>query len=92
MISFDQLRILDNVISESIVRMIMHQEYKDVPLHIGTVPCETTEDDILASLIQLLQLMGMYILFTCIYVLIVAYIAALATNAQYTYLLNSGVL
>ena len=53
-ISFDQLLILDNVISESIIRIIMHREYIHVPLHIGTVPCETTEDDILAALMQLL--------------------------------------
>ena len=53
-ISFDQLLILDNVISESIIRIIMHREYIDVPLHIGTVPCETTEDDILAALMQVL--------------------------------------
>ena len=53
-ISFDQLLILDNVMSESIIRMIMIREYIHVPLHIGTVPCETTEDDILAALMQLL--------------------------------------
>ena len=53
-ISFDQLLILDNVVSESIIRMIMHRDYIHVPLHIGTIPCETTEDDMLAALMQLL--------------------------------------
>ena len=53
-ISFDQLLILDNVISESIIRIIMHRDFKDVPLHIDAVPCETTVNDILAALIQLL--------------------------------------
>ena len=53
-ISFDQLLILDNVMSESIIRDIMHREYIDVSLHIATVPCETTENDILAALIRVL--------------------------------------
>ena len=53
-ISFDQLLILDNVMSESIIRMIMHREYKMVPLYVDSLPCEATEDDILAALIQLL--------------------------------------
>ena len=53
-ISFNHLLILDNVVSESIIRIIMHREYIDVPLHIDTVPCETTENDILAALMQLL--------------------------------------
>ena len=52
-ISFDQLLILDNI-SESIIRMIMYRDYIDVPLHIDTLPCETTEDDILTALMQLL--------------------------------------
>ena len=53
-ISFDQLLILDNIISESIIRMIMYRDYIDVPLHIDTLPCETTENDILTALMQLL--------------------------------------
>ena len=63
-ISFDQLLILDTVTSESIIHMIMHREYLHVPLHIDTVPCETTEDDILAALMQLLP--RVYV--TCAYV------------------------
>ena len=53
-ISFDQLMILDNVISESIVRMIIYRKYIDVPLPIDSVPCGTTENDILPALIELL--------------------------------------
>ena len=64
LISFDQLLILDNVMSESIIRMIMHREYIDIPLHIDTVPCETTEDDILAALIQLLP----WVCISCLHV------------------------
>ena len=48
LILIDQLLILDNVISESIVRIIMHREYKDVS-------CVTAENDILAALTQFLS-------------------------------------
>ena len=61
LISFDQLLILDNVISESIVRIIIHREYIDVSLHIDSVPCGTTENDILPALIQLLPWVCMYV-------------------------------
>ena len=54
LISIDQLFVLDNVISESIIRTIFHRKYLDVPLHIDALPCETTEDDILGALMQLL--------------------------------------
>ena len=53
-ISFDQLMILDNVISESIIRIIVHRDYINMLLHIDTLPCDTTEDDILTALMQLL--------------------------------------
>ena len=53
-ILFDQLLILDNVISETIFRIIIHRVYINVPLHIDTVPCGTTENDLLPALIQLL--------------------------------------
>ena len=53
-ISIDQLLILDNVISEIIVRIFEHHESLNVSLHIDTLPCESTEDDILAVLMQLL--------------------------------------
>ena len=53
-ISIDQLLILDNVISESIVRIFEHQESLNVPFKIDTLPCETTEDDILAALMHFL--------------------------------------
>ena len=84
-ISFDQLLILDNVMSESIIRIIMHREYIDVPLHIHTVPCETTEDDILAALIQLLP--WVCISYTCTNSMLERMlwhtnVGALATNGQ----------
>ena len=56
LISIDQLFVLDNVISESIIYSIFHRKYLDVPLHIDALPCETTEDDILGALMQLLPL------------------------------------
>ena len=73
MISFDQLFILDNVISYSVFSMIERREYIDVPLQIDTFPCEPTEDDILAAFMQLLPWVCiiMYIhVCTCICVVI----------------------
>ena len=54
LISSDQLLILDNVVSENIIRIIWHRKYLEVHLQIDTLPCETTEDDILSALMQLL--------------------------------------
>ena len=54
-ISFDQLLIMDNVISECIIHTIDHQIYLSVPLHIDNLPCGITEDDILPVLMQLLS-------------------------------------
>ena len=54
LISIDQLLILDNVISESIVRITQHRKYLQFPLHIDSLPCYATEDDILSALLQLL--------------------------------------
>ena len=54
LISIDQLVILDNVISESIIRIIWHRKYLEVELQIDTLPCGTAEDDMLAALMQLL--------------------------------------
>ena len=54
LISIDQFFVLDNVISESIIRTIFHWNYLHVPLHIDALPCETTEGDILGALMQLL--------------------------------------
>ena len=62
LISVDQLLILDNVISYTVFRIIENRGCVDVPLHIDTLPCETTEDDILAALMQLLPWVGI-----CIY-------------------------
>ena len=54
LISIDHLLILDNVISESIVRITQHRKYLHFPLHIDSLPCYVTEDDIMAALMQLL--------------------------------------
>ena len=54
LISIDQLLIFDNFVSENIIRVIWHWKYLEVDLQIDTLPCETTEDDILAALMQLL--------------------------------------
>ena len=54
LILIDQLFILDNVISYSVLQIIEYYEYLYIPLHIDTLPCEPTEDDILAAFMQLL--------------------------------------
>ena len=53
-ISVDQLLILDNVISESIYKAVEHRQFLPVSLHINTLPCNTSEDDLLKALMQLL--------------------------------------
>ena len=54
LISIDQLLILDNAITFWVFHIRDHLGHIDVPLHIDTLPCDTTEDDILAALMQLL--------------------------------------
>ena len=54
LISVDQLLIMDNVISGSIVHIIEHKKYMKVPLQIYNLPCDITVDDILAALMRLL--------------------------------------
>ena len=60
LISIDQLLILDNVISHNIFRTTQHRGYTDVTLHVDALPCKTTEDDILAALMQILPWVGIY--------------------------------
>ena len=54
LILIDQLFILDSVISYSVFHIIEHHEHLYLPLHIDTLPCEPTEDAILAAFMQLL--------------------------------------
>ena len=54
LISVDQLLILDNVISESIYKAVEHRQFLPVSLHINTLPCNTSEDDLLEALMQIL--------------------------------------
>ena len=54
LISIDQLLILDNVISERIYRITQHHGFLNILLHIDTLPCNTSEDDMLEALMQLL--------------------------------------
>ena len=61
LISIDQLLILDNVISHNVFRTTQHRGYIDVTLHVDALPCKTTEDDILAGLMQLLPWVGICI-------------------------------
>ena len=61
-ISFDQLVVLDNVISESIFDKMVHRKYTDVPIKIDALPFCTTKDDILAALMQLLPWVSIIII------------------------------
>ena len=54
LISIDQLLILDNVISERICHNVHHESSLHVLLHVDTLPCNTSEDDLLEALMQLL--------------------------------------
>ena len=54
LISVDQVLILDNVLSESIFHVVQHHGYLHVSLHVDDLPCNTSEDDLLAALMELL--------------------------------------
>ena len=60
LISIDQLLILDNVFSESIVRITQHRKFLHFSLHIDSLSCNVTEDDLLAALVQLLPWVRCY--------------------------------
>ena len=64
-ISFDQLVILDNVISASIFYNMVHWKYLDFPIKIDALPFCTTKDDILAALMQLLPWVSIMYYYTC---------------------------
>ena len=53
-IPIDQLLILDNVICRSIHDTIENTDHLQISLHIDTLPCNTSEDDLLEALMQLL--------------------------------------
>ena len=54
LISVDQLLILDNVISRGIHHDMERHDFLPVSLHIDTLPCSTSKDDLLEALMQLL--------------------------------------
>ena len=69
LISIDQLFVLDNVISVWVFHIPEHPKGIHVPLHIDTLPCDTTEDGILAALMQLLPWVCV-----CVFVFIYLYL------------------
>ena len=54
LILVDQLLIMDNIISNSIIHVVQHQKYMEVPLQIYNLPCDIKDNDILAALMRLL--------------------------------------
>ena len=64
LISIDQSLIFDNFASENIIRVVLHRKHLEFNLQIDTLPCETTEDDIPAALMQLLPYGYVYHMFT----------------------------
>ena len=59
---------MDNVVSESIIRVVLQQKHLEFNLQIDTLPCEITEDDILAALMQLLPWVCISCVYKCDYV------------------------
>ena len=82
LISLDQLLILDNVISYNVFQIVKHHGHVHVPLYIDTLPCETTEDDILTALMQLLPWVCI-----CLYLHVCVYACVLDNLLHYNYLL-----
>ena len=66
MISFDQLFILDNVISYSVFSSIERHDDIFVPLQIDTLPCEPTRDELQAAFMQLLPWVCIIMYMVCI--------------------------
>ena len=64
LIAYDQLFILDNVVGEVIFHLLHRRDFIYVPLQIDSLPCGTTEDDMLTALIQLLSWVCKYSLCT----------------------------
>ena len=54
LISIDQLLILDNVLSERIYHTTQNHGFLKLSFCIDDLPCNTSEDDLLAALMQLL--------------------------------------
>ena len=61
-ISFDQLVVIDNVISAGIFHNVVHRKYTDLSIKIDALPFCTTKDDILAALMQLLPWVSIIII------------------------------
>ena len=55
LIPYDQLFVLDNVLGEVIFHLIQRRDFIYIPLHIDSLPCGTTEDDLRNALLRLLS-------------------------------------
>ena len=69
-ISFDQLVIMDNVVSESVFQNMMHRKYFDFPIKLDSLSICITKDDILAAIMQLLPWVCILYYYTSIVVAI----------------------
>ena len=55
LIPYDQLFVLDNVVGEVIFHLIQRRDFIYIPLHIDTLPCGATEDDMRNALLRILS-------------------------------------
>ena len=55
LISNDQLLAMDNVLSRTVYNSIQRHSWLTVQLHIGSLPCNVSKNDVLEALIQLLS-------------------------------------
>ena len=70
LIPYDQLFVLDNVLGEVIFHLIQRRDFIYIPLHIDTLPCGTTEDNIRNALLRLLSWVCTYSIYGICFVYI----------------------
>ena len=70
LIPYDQLFVLDNVLGEVIFHLIQRRDFIYIPLHIDTLPCGTTEDNIRNALLRLLSWVCTYSIYGIYFVYI----------------------
>ena len=70
LIPYDQLFVLDNVLGEVIFHLIQRRDFIYIQLHIDTLPCGTTVDDIRNALLQLFSWVCTYSIYGIYFVYI----------------------
>ena len=71
---------------DNVYHLVEHHEHLHIPLQIDTVPCETTEDDILAALMQLLP----WVITICVCMYVSKHVCACDTLLCLSHVMSSS--